>query len=357
MKALFVHDHVFIDYNGKYYSNGKLTYGQLSYYLSFCSELTVVGRKTLSNDEQKLQNLSEGNGIHVIGLDGPLSLRGIIYRRNLINQLRSQILLSDCVFVRMPSELGLLALKIARKYCKKVVVEMVACPFDCLWYRGDLGAKMYAPFLKYRVKQSLKNENFVIYVTHEFLQNKYPTSGIAHSFSDVIITSIQPPRYMPIKQGSRLRIGVIANPSLKLKGISVLFDAIKKLDKNKFQLSIVGGALNSDLEEKMGLHENIEQVGIVTDKKHLNNWFESLDIYVQPSFTEGLPRSVIEAMSFGIPVIGSNTGGIPELVHNDLLFPVGDSDALSVLIKYFSSADIYSKYSYHSVQRAMCYSN
>lgn len=45
-----------------------------------------------------------------------------------------------------------------------------------------------------------------------------------------------------------------------------------------------------------------------------------MDIYVQPSLQEGLPRAVIEAMSRGCPVIGSTTGGIPELIASECVF-------------------------------------
>ncbi len=44
------------------------------------------------------------------------------------------------------------------------------------------------------------------------------------------------------------------------------------------------------------------------------------DVYVQPSITEGLPRAVIEAMSVGCYVIGTNVGGIPELLNENNLF-------------------------------------
>ena len=50
---------------------------------------------------------------------------------------------------------------------------------------------------------------------------------------------------------------------------------------------------------------------------HLNDVLETLDnidIYLQPSLQEGLPRSVIEAMSRGCIAIGANTAGIPELL-------------------------------------------
>ena len=49
-------------------------------------------------------------------------------------------------------------------------------------------------------------------------------------------------------------------------------------------------------------------------------WLETIDLYVQPSLTEGLPRALIEAMSRGVPALGSRVAGIPELINSEMLF-------------------------------------
>jgi glycosyltransferase involved in cell wall biosynthesis len=63
-------------------------------------------------------------------------------------------------------------------------------------------------------------------------------------------------------------------------------------------------------------------------------------VMVTPSRTEGLPRVVIEAMSAAIPVIASDVGGIPTLVHdgeNGYLIPVGDYHAIAVRLRQLLS--------------------
>jgi glycosyltransferase involved in cell wall biosynthesis len=63
---------------------------------------------------------------------------------------------------------------------------------------------------------------------------------------------------------------------------------------------------------------------------------ERATILVQPSRCEGFGRTLLEAMSAGVPVIGSDVGGIPTLVHdgeNGFLFPVGDSRALELRLR------------------------
>jgi glycosyltransferase involved in cell wall biosynthesis len=50
------------------------------------------------------------------------------------------------------------------------------------------------------------------------------------------------------------------------------------------------------------------------------DWLDTIDIYVQPSKQEGLPRAQIEAMSRGVPSFGSKAGGIPELLDREFIF-------------------------------------
>ena len=58
-------------------------------------------------------------------------------------------------------------------------------------------------------------------------------------------------------------------------------------------------------------------------------WLDHIDVYLQPSFKEGLPRALVEAMSRGCPAIGSRCAGIPELLPQDCLIEPGEVGALS----------------------------
>ena len=54
-------------------------------------------------------------------------------------------------------------------------------------------------------------------------------------------------------------------------------------------------------------------------RQEVLQWMDDTDIYIQPSLQEGLPRAVAEAMSRAMPVVVSNTGGMPEMVEPEFI--------------------------------------
>lgn len=106
------------------------------------------------------------------------------------------------------------------------------------------------------------------------------------------------------------------------KGIFDLINAIAADDflrESAIKLHIGGGGNIKELNQlinNLRLEQKIEYHGWVSgsEKEML---LSMADIYVLPSYNEGLPISVLEAMSYGMPIISSPVGGIPEVVIND----------------------------------------
>ena len=63
------------------------------------------------------------------------------------------------------------------------------------------------------------------------------------------------------------------------------------------------------------------------------DYLDNIDIYIQTSKQEGLPRALIEAMSRGCPSLGSKVGGIPELLNSDCVFNKGSVHEICELLK------------------------
>jgi len=123
----------------------------------------------------------------------------------------------------------------------------------------------------------------------------------------------------------------------EVKGVHVLIEAISKVRQRRpelaIQLSIAGdGTSKNALQaqaESQGIADVIEWLGLIEDT---HAYLRSIDVYIQPSFAEGLPNSVMEAMSEQLPVIVTDIGGNNDLIEHKktgLLFPAGDSDALA----------------------------
>jgi len=84
----------------------------------------------------------------------------------------------------------------------------------------------------------------------------------------------------------------------------------------------------AELSEKLGLKERVRFLGI---RKNMVPLFSAADLFVLPSEKESFGLAALEAMACSVPVIATNTGGLPELVdhgQNGFLVPVGDRRAL-----------------------------
>lgn len=124
-----------------------------------------------------------------------------------------------------------------------------------------------------------------------------------------------------------------------VKGIDILLKAIHQLkykyNFKAFKLTQIGGGYDDykqELEkqcEQLNIQEEVIWYGL-TD--NVPSVLAGMDIYVQPSRSEGIGIALMEAASQKLPLIGSNIGGIPEIVIdecNGFLFPVEDSESLA----------------------------
>jgi glycosyltransferase involved in cell wall biosynthesis len=85
---------------------------------------------------------------------------------------------------------------------------------------------------------------------------------------------------------------------------------------------------------------------------------DQADIFVMPSRTEGLPRTMIEAMARGLPCIGSAVGGIPELLRPEDMVPAGDASSLAgAIIKIAKNPKLRAKMSKINLKKSADYSD
>jgi L-malate glycosyltransferase len=131
-----------------------------------------------------------------------------------------------------------------------------------------------------------------------------------------------------------------------VKGVRVLVEAWPQVRASTgARLLLVGdGPLRPELERRaaeLGISDSVEFTGRSNSVPQL---LQSADIYVQPSEQEGLPNSVLEAMSAGLPIVATNVGGNVDLVDdgvNGFLVPPSDPLALAAgILKLAGHADM-----------------
>ncbi|OKL37667.1 glycosyltransferase family 4 protein [Domibacillus mangrovi] len=368
MKIAWAHDHYFLrnSKNNQFYSEVEFPYEHWTRYLSAFEQLSVMSRhKYINTDNTGNLNLSSGDNVDFIeipNLNNPL--KKITSLREARKRIRQTLLKSSGLIARLPSEIGLLAIEEAIKLKKPWAVELVGCPWDALTNLNNWKAKAYAPFLTKKVAKAVKNSTHVLYVTENFLQNRYPTNGksihcsnvnIAMPKDDVLKNRLQK------EKGETTIVGLIGYLSF-YKGIDTAIKAISELSKNekKVELHILGGGLNEtwiNFAMKNGLSEDQIKIKRVPSGEPVLNWLDTLDIYIQPSRTEGLPRGLIEAMSRGCPAIASSVGGIPELLTNEFIHAPNDFKELAVKIeKIISNKELSKKLSIENFEKSKLYS-
>lgn len=139
----------------------------------------------------------------------------------------------------------------------------------------------------------------------------------------------------------------------KQKDQASLIKAFKLVQNNNCKLIFVGEGPtmneSKELVRKYNLENSVKFVGF---QKNVNAYLNDSDVFVLSTHYEGLPISIIEALSHGMPVIATNVGGNSELVNNKKNgFLVNNINELKDAIDYFAkSPSMISKMGEHSLE-------
>ena len=135
----------------------------------------------------------------------------------------------------------------------------------------------------------------------------------------------------------------------KKNGVDILIHAIKELQAKL--LIVGGGSMESELKKiakDLGVEDKIEFIGNIP-QEDVNGYLEKTDIFVRPSRSEGLGSAFLEAMAFGLPVIGTPVGGIPDFLKDNetgLFCKVDDPKDLSEkILQLVKDENLYKKLS------------
>ena len=245
-------------------------------------------------------------------------------------EIESKIKKCDLVIGRLPSVTAYKAADIALKNNILFLAELMCDGWDPYWNHGLTG-KLIAPYMHFKMRKVTSKADYAVYVTKEYLQNRYPCKNESINASNVLIKSINEDvlqkrieriKRMPI---NILELDVMTTASIDLlsKGQRFVVRAMGELKKEGIRINyhLVGGGNKEHLLNE-AKKSNVADQLIFKGELILEEVYEELDkidIYIQPSLQEGLPRAVIEAMSRACPCIGANTAGIPELLNKECI--------------------------------------
>lgn len=227
-----------------------------------------------------------------------------------------------------------IASSIAGYYCRMNKIPYMAILNEDVFrnniHHPRLLVKLSAFPLYYFSRKLVENADYACYVTQQFLQERYPCNGKTLGCSDIEFLEynnlIVDKRIEKIDNGiNRVVLGSVGNVNVKLKGYDTAIKAlalIKKEGRKKLKYQLVGGGNQEPLKKlakTLGVSDWIEFMGEYSHDNVLK-WLETIDIYLHPSRSEGLPRAILEAMTKATPCVCSTVGGIPELIKDEYLF-------------------------------------
>jgi glycogen synthase len=164
-----------------------------------------------------------------------------------------------------------------------------------------------------------------------------PSVDIDVISNGIDIEKFSPPR-SPRPERKSVRLVCVCR-LVPRKGVDVLLEAMALLRQEPVTLEIIGtGELEETLRERaraLGVHRRVHFKGYVAQDE-LGAHYRRADAFVLPSLAESFGMVLLEAMSCGLPVVASRTGGIPETVtdgENGLLVPAGDPRELAAALR------------------------
>jgi glycosyltransferase involved in cell wall biosynthesis len=334
------------DLTGHIYGEGPATYSAWSSCLETFDEVTVLARVGADHGLASEAPRADGPSVSFWPLPdycGPWGyLLTLAQLRPIVRQAIAE---SDAYVLRAPGLVARLAWHEIRRLKKSYALEVVADPWDALGPGSS--SSLFRPVFRRAGTRELKTmcreATAIHYVTESALQKRYPVAPNAYTiaFPNALMDSayatlpILQERFQRIGASISVRIGFIGSLAQMYKGPDVLLRASSLLHVRgrNFEIVLVGDGRYAEqmkaLAKRLKVEDRTEFIPRVPFGKSIFDFLDSIDLFLMPSRAEGLPRALVEAMARGCPCIGSNVGGIPELLAPEDLVPPNDPEALA----------------------------
>ena len=250
---------------------------------------------------------------------------------------------------------------IANIFLKKKIIRKIVG--DPVWERAYSKAKISESFDEFQVKNygfsislqkkvrsfSIKKSDIVV-TPSQHLKNFIQNLGFKNKIEIINNGVFIPEENTNIFTNDQINITIVSR-LVSHKNIKKIIRAISDLNDPLIYLNIIGDGPELNQLQKISLESNNKDNIIFHGKLNrdeIDHIFLNSDIYIQASNYEGLPHSLLEAMSYGIPVLCTPVGECKEILGNEdrgyiLDLPVSKNNIKSKISQIISEKDIANK--------------
>jgi len=191
----------------------------------------------------------------------------------------------------------------------------------------------------YNLPEKILAADFIFCISHYARSQVMKLSPVqAWPKFDVCRLGVDPQRFIPSPKSkpsgtcNLLCVGRLT----PAKGQAILLKSIAQLQNEGVSVTLTLVGMGPDEQslrqyaEQLGISQQVNFTGAV-DQDHILDYYKAADMFVLPSFAEGLPVVLMEAMAMEIPCITTAITGVPELISNGedgLLVPASDTEGL-----------------------------
>jgi glycosyltransferase involved in cell wall biosynthesis len=359
MKLLFCFDiRSLCDRNNRYYSLAA-GWNNLFFerYLTAFEHISVFTRVKYVEqcDLSEIQRIGSER-ISVIPLPyyhGPYQY--LFVRNHLKRTIEEQAKPGRAYILRGPSIVSTFLSKALKTQKIPYALEFVADPYEIFNTMSHPFAYLFRYFGVNDAKYLINNASAAVYVTNSYLQKRYPATEnvFTDSISNVALHKEDIQQSVKVyKTTETFKMISIGSLDQMYKAPDIVLNAVYFLKQQGISVNLTwlgDGKFRPKMEQlarKLGIVNQVFFAGNICDRKKVFEYLNNSDLFVLVSLSEGLPRAMIEAMACGLPCIGSNVGGIPELLDSETIIPTRAIHPLVEKIKQFIYDSIF--YEHHS---------
>lgn len=361
-------DYIFC-YEGKFYARTQEKYDFYQRYLRVFDKLRIVTRCVNEDILGKTRVLLDDERIEYI----PLSFfSGPVQYAKKYNEIGKQIENitdgCDAAILRLPSTVAQRVGKQVMKSGIPYATELVFDASDAYTNATSFVERLLWKMIDKQMKELCYNAEGVSCVTAHYMQQHYTsklTNAFFSNYSSITLNRsfFSSPKKYPNKDVFKIAHVCTQVQYKGRKGYNEIIDALVLLKERGINVEVNfagpdyrnGIALLSGYANRKGVDDMVRFVGGVT-KDQLSSYLDDSDLYVMPTWAEGLPRVIIEAMAKGLPVITTPVSGNPELVNQHFLVDYNDVEGLADRIEELTTQpDIYEKESCDNFERSKKY--